>query len=215
MLRKVESEESSKKEISLCESMVDQIITETRRLASDDIVAFESAIARREEVTVLQAKYRTELAALEEALKKEKTTAPSKNIKDSLDKRRKLEHDISDLNLSIADLENQFIPPAEASIKEARDTIYASLWPIILKTKKSYQVQLDELFAAGNLIMAEFSKAVLMVSNMPEFNTRNLTESIQKDMLTDFNTDRAPQSAANAALQVHLRAEIIRANWKP
>lgn len=165
------NEKSESKVVCLCELIMNKIITEMSRVAAPDITAFKVATDKSDEVLALRASYTKQLDEKKAVLKKEKAinTGSSTDIKTSLEKRRRLEAEARDIELSIIELTEQFLPGAEAAIKEAREKIYKELYPTIVKTKKEYETQLEALFLEAGNIMAAFEKALFLLSDKPEF----------------------------------------------
>lgn len=209
-MKKNENEASSKKELSLYEQMANTIILDAERVAEEDIKLFEAAINRRDEILVLCADYRKKLDDKRISLSDEKSITAGTNvkIKDSMEARRGLEREISELEATICDLESKFLPTAESAIKDAQEKVYAGLFGIIIREKNICQTRLDGLFAEAADIISSFQEAVLQVSKTPAFNSTLLREALS--WLTGLDTEKAPQSAVAFGVQAILRAEIMK-----
>jgi len=169
--RPEKNDDQSSVDIPLCDRIATEIATITKTAAKESLAAFESATANIEKLRGISQEYASQLEEKKARLETERSaTGINIDIIESLQRRRNLEREIAEVELSMKEFDTEFWPVAVKAEDDARKKITEHLAPIISEMKQDYQAQLDALFLESIAIMEAFRDAVYHISHKPEFS---------------------------------------------
>lgn len=172
-------------DIPLYERITTEIVTLIKTAAKEDLADFESEVSNIERVQKIRHSYASRLEEKKAHLETERSiTGSNADIVESLQRRRNLEREIAEVELSIKELDTEFWPVPVKAADIARERITQHLGPIVFEMKNKYQAQLDALFLESIAIMEAFRNAVYDLSHKPEF--RGITGEVSNS-LTSFD----------------------------
>jgi len=176
-----------KNDDQLCDRIALEIITRIKTAAKEELAAFELAKANIEKLRGISEKFASQLEEKKASLEAERSAlAPGVDIVESLQRRRNLEREIAEVELSMKEFDIEFWPVAVKAADDAREAITQLLAPIIFEMKQDYQARLDALFLESIALMAGFRDAVYHIDHKPEFgNIRGLLSTLTS---FDLNT---------------------------
>jgi hypothetical protein len=143
----------------------DEMLAAVHENAASEIAALKQAMEKLEESRNLQSSYNEQAERLKKEIEAPRPPGLDvKVIKDHLDGKIKLRHELMAVEEAVKEMEEGFTPDFENEISSAKKQLFATVDPTVRRIAKGWQERLDELTREIDLITECWEEAFLRLT---------------------------------------------------